>query len=156
MQVTPVTSNLISICECRHEHRVSFDSFHSNRAISISNSACSIPVEQLAFEVSQGSCVPGNAVLISCSHIQQWIQTLCTSCGLCLKHQFCCNTCLCVSNTYLCVSSPRKGIGKTLRQSCFQEAQQKVSHYSTSGVHTHSSSSHAASGIHVSSCPSQH
>ena len=64
IQVTPVTSNLISKCECHHGHYVRFDSFHSNWAISISNSAHSIPVEQLAFEVSQGSCVPGNAVLI--------------------------------------------------------------------------------------------
>ena len=30
IQVTPVTSNLISKCECHHGHYVRFDSFHSN------------------------------------------------------------------------------------------------------------------------------
>ena len=56
----------------------------------------SIPVEQLAVEVLQGSCVPENAVLTSCSNNQQWIQTLCTICGLILKHPFDCNTYLLV------------------------------------------------------------
>ena len=140
MQVTPVSSNLI----------VSFTSLSFQNVSTVlgimSVLAHSIPVEQLAAEVSQGACVPGNADLTLCSNIQQWIQTLCTICGLCLKHPFDCNT-------YLCVSSPRKDIGKSLRQSCLQKAQQKISHDSTSGIRASSSSFHVASGIHASSSP---
>ena len=141
MQMAPANSNLIA-----NFTSISFQ--NTSPVLDIMSALThSISVKQLAVEVSQGSCVLDNIVLTSCSNIQQWIQTLCTICGLCLKQLFDCNT-------HLCGLSPRRALGNLcIKHASRRRSRKPIMIRQVSSIHTSSSSFHVTSGIHASSYP---